>query len=117
MSRWFRIYDDLVHDRKVQDLPLSVFKGWINILCIASKHGGTLPSVDDIAFALRVPIQKAKDLIRALTAAGLIDQSPDGRLSPHNWKKRQHTSDVSTERVRAFRERHSNGFMKHEETF
>lgn len=116
MSRWFRLDDDVVHDRKVQDLPPPVFKGWINILCIASKHAGTLPSIEDIAFALRLTVPKTNDLIRSLVSAGLIDRSIDGEIFPHNWEKRQHKSDVSTERVQAFRKRQGNGTMKHDET-
>jgi hypothetical protein len=116
MSRWFRMYDDLVHDRKVQDLSPAAFKGWINILCIASKGAGVLPDIKDIAFALRLPIPKASSLVQDLVAAGLIDEQPNGKLSPHNWEIRQHKADVSTERVKAFRERQGNGAMKHDET-
>jgi hypothetical protein len=116
MSRWFRIYDDLVHDRKVQDLPGPTFKGWVNILCLASKHEGILPPLGDIAFALRLPIQKASQLVDALTSAGLIDQIADGQLSPHNWDQRQHKSDCSTDRVKLHRERKRNVPLKLIET-
>jgi hypothetical protein len=116
MSRWFRIYDDLVHDRKVQDLPGPTFKAWINILCLASKNDGILPSLGDIAFALRIPPPKASQLIQALTVSGLLDRSSSGELVPHNWDGRQHKGDSSTERVKAFRERQRNVSMKHFET-
>ena len=116
MSRWFRIYDDLVHDRKVQDLPGPTFKGWVNILCLASKHEGVLPPLRDIAFALRLPEEKSSKLIDALTDAGLLDRLQDGNLAPHNWDSRQHKSDSSTERVKAFRERQKNVSLKLIET-
>jgi hypothetical protein len=116
MSRWFRLDDDVIHDRKVQDLSPAIFKGWINILCIASKHGGPLPDISDIAFALRMPNPKASDIVRSLVAAGLLDKQPNGKISPHNWEKRQHKTDVSTSRVHAFRERQRNGLTKHDET-
>lgn len=116
MSRWFRIYDDLVHDRKVQDLPGPTFKGWMNILCLASKNEGILPPLGDIAFALRLPIPKASQLMDTLTSAGLIDRLPSGDLAPHNWDVRQHKSDISTERVKAFRERKRNVPLKLIET-
>jgi hypothetical protein len=116
MSRWFRIYDDLVHDRKVQDLAGPLFKGWINILCLASKNDGVLPSIGDVAFALRLPIPKASQLIEALTSAGLIDQLANGQLSPHNWDNRQHKSDSSTERVKAYRERQRNVSLQQDGT-
>lgn len=116
MSRWFRMYDDLIHDRKVQDLNPATFRGWINILCIASKHAGALPPINDIAFALRIPIPKATKLMAELTSAGLIDKSDSGLSSPHNWENRQRKADVSTDRVHAFRERQRNGFSKQGET-
>jgi hypothetical protein len=116
MSRWFRLDDDVIHDRKVQDLPPATFKGWINILCIASKHSGILPDTDDIAFALRLSPPKTSQLLQDLSVAGLLDRSANGKLSPHNWEKRQHKSDVSTDRVHAFRERQKNANGKFHET-
>jgi hypothetical protein len=104
--RWFRLYDDLLNDPKVQKLSGETFKLWINLLCIASKHGGVLPSLDDLAFQLRLPALVCKTEIDTLKAAGLIDG--DKKLKPHGWEKRQYKSDTSTERVKRFRERSSN---------
>ena len=50
MSRWFRFYDEALDDPKVQRLAPHLFKTWINLLCLASKEDGTMPSNDDIAF-------------------------------------------------------------------
>jgi hypothetical protein len=83
-----------------------MFKFWINMLCIASKHGGVLPSIEDMAFALRVSSDVCTAQINELKAIGLIDG--DKRLKPHGWEKRQYKSDTSTERVKRFRERCSN---------
>ena len=110
MGRWFRVYDDLVHDRKVQDLPSPTFKAWINLLCLASKNDGILPQIADIAFALRLQPPKATHLMQTLTAAGLIDQMPNGDMKPHNWDGRQFKNDNSTDRVQKYREkRKANG--------
>jgi hypothetical protein len=46
-ARWFRFYDDALNDPKVQKLSGDLFKAWVNILCLASKHGGELPAVND----------------------------------------------------------------------
>lgn len=51
---WFRMYNEVVDDPKVQRLPPAVFKNWVNFMCIASKHGGVLPEFKDIAYRLRV---------------------------------------------------------------
>ena len=104
--RWFRLYDEILNDPKVQKLSGETFKLWINLLCIASKHGGVLPSLDDLSFELRLPTLVCKTEIDTLKAAGLIDG--DKKLKPHGWDKRQYKSDTSTERVKRFRERYSN---------
>lgn len=112
--RWFRLYDEVLNDPKVQKLSGETFKLWINVLCIASKHGGVLPNLDDLAFQLRLPILVCKTEIDTLKAAGLIDG--DKRLKPHGWEKRQYKSDTSTERVKRFRERSSNVAVTVDET-
>jgi hypothetical protein len=106
MTRWFRLYDDVLNDPKVQRLSGDTFKFWINMLCIASKNGGVLPSIEDMAFALRVSNDVCSSLIDELKTCGLIDGSK--RLVPHGWEKRQYKSDTSTDRVKRFRERSRN---------
>ena len=46
MTRWFRVYDDLVDDPKVQRLDPSLFKALINLWCLTSANGGVLPPID-----------------------------------------------------------------------
>jgi hypothetical protein len=101
---WFRLDDDVVNDPKVQSLSGELFKAWINILCLASKGGGVLPTVDGIAFGLRVKPAKAEHIVSSLRKADLLDEE-DGVSRPHNWNGRQHRSDVSTSRVQRFRKR------------
>jgi hypothetical protein len=108
MSRWFRVYDDLVNDPKVQQLSPENFRYLINIWCLASKNNGALPSLADISFQLRVTLAKAAKIIATLQDAGLIDAHDSG-LSPHNWDSRQFKSDTSNDRVKRFRERQRNG--------
>ena len=104
MNHWFRIYTSVLDDPKVQKLPAETFQGWVNLLCLAKEHSGVLPSVDDIAFRLRMSRKKAATLIEHLEKSGLIDG--DGR--PHNWDKRQFQSDGSTERVQRYRKHKRN---------
>jgi hypothetical protein len=100
VSRWFRYYDDALNDPKVQRLPGELFKAWSNILCVASKNGGVLPSVGDVAFGLRLTTSKAGGIVAELARAELLDPVEGGYFRPHNWNERQFKNDVSTDRVK-----------------
>lgn len=115
MSRWWRAYDDAVDDPKVQRLPGELFKAWFNILCICSAFGGRLPPIKDVAFRLRIQERKATRIISELEVAGLLDRDQD-IVKPHNWENRQYQSDVSTDRVQAFRKRQRNVSVTPNET-
>jgi hypothetical protein len=107
MTRWFRVYVELVDDPKVQRLDPSLFKALINLWCLASAKDGVLPLIDEKAFKLRMKPEKAQRVLTELRAAGLIDDDERG-VRPHNWDERQFTSDGSTPRVKRFRERRRN---------
>lgn len=102
MSRWFRFYDDAINDPKILKLSDELYRAWVGILCVASKYDGVLPPNEDVALMLRVKPQKAAEYITRLVRAGLLDEIETG-FAPHNWDKRQYKSDVSTERVKRFR--------------
>ena len=84
MSRWFRYYDEALDDPKVQRLSGDLFKVWVNLLSLASKNDGKLPSADDISFRLRISVQDAQQRVEDLILAGLIDVLPDKSFEPHN---------------------------------
>ncbi len=107
MNRWFRVYDDLLDDPKVQRLSGDLFKTWMNLLCLASKGSGKLPTIADIAFKLRKSECDAKSATEDLILVGLLDILPTGDLVPHNWDNRQFASDSSAERTRAWRARNA----------
>ena len=108
MSRWWRAYDEAVDDPKLQNLKPELFKTWFNICCVTSQNGGKLPPLSSLAFKLRVKPERARAFVEELKAAGLVDDDGKGNLAPHNWSKRQYLSDVSTDRVKRFRERRRN---------
>lgn len=102
MSRWLRFYDDAINDPKILKLPEATRWHWVAMLCIASKHEGALPPLDEVAIHLRVTAAKATEIIATLVRAGLLDKTETG-FEPHNWNGRQFKSDVSTDRVKRFR--------------
>jgi hypothetical protein len=108
MTRWFRFYDDVINDPKIIELPDDLYRAWTQLLCIASKNDGTLPVVSHIAIMLRTTVSCTEKIISELVERGLIDECRSGVLSPHNWRKRQYKSDISTDRVKQFRKRERN---------
>ena len=102
MSRWWRAYDEALDDPKLQCLSDECFRFWFNLCCVCSENGGNFPSEEHMAFKLRMQRRKVSRLFGELVAAGLIDQDNQGSR-PHNWNGRQYKSDVSTERVKRFR--------------
>ena len=106
MSLWFRYYNEALDDPKVQKLHASLFKTWVNILSLASKHDGIIPAIEEVAFRLRMSDHDAQAHIDELIGLGLLDIRADRRVEPHNWMKRQFVSDTSTRRVRKFRKLH-----------
>lgn len=116
---WFRFYSSSLDDPKVQRLPAELFKAWVNLLCLANEGDprGTLPSLTDIAFRLRMSEEEAAAVLTDLENRNLIDHYFDNEMTPHNWEGRNPPSDSSTERVRRFRAKRSgNGEDAEDET-
>src|SRR5690242_16437092 len=99
--KWFRMYSEVLHDPKVQRLSPAMFKHWVNLLCLAndSTPRGVLPSIEDIAFALRIKPTEAGRIVGELVKLQLLELTPDGRAIPHNWTERQRNSDDVAARV------------------
>lgn len=102
MSRWFRFYDDALNDPKVQALSPVLFKFWVNLLCVASRNDGLIPPLSELKASLKARSDYVEAHLNELIKLGLIDLSGD-RFEPHNWRKRQYKSDISTPRVKRFR--------------
>jgi hypothetical protein len=109
---WFRFYHESLDDPKVQNLPPEVFKFWVNLLCLACRHDGKIPSLEDISFALRLSADACRALLERLLSATLIDSRCGGssgtHYALHGWEKRQYKSDTSYDRVKRYRERIKN---------
>ncbi len=103
MSRWWRAYDEAVRDPKLILLTNRQHRAWFNLLCIASANAGRLPDVSLVAVELRLQRAKARLLLDELIALELFERDDQGFVIPHNWSRRQYKSDVSTPRVKRFR--------------
>jgi DnaD/phage-associated family protein len=102
---WFRFYTEVLNDPKIIRLSDKEFRAWVLMLCIAAENDGAI-DFNDLPIRLRMPRVKAGQLFDALVANGLISQDDGEYARPHNWNVRQYKSDVSTTRVKRFRERH-----------
>lgn len=109
-SLWLRLYTEILNDPKVQRLPDSLFRAYINFLCIAKEYSndGVLPPKKDIAFFLRCPENSVKKFCDGLEKAELLDADGD-TLIVHGWNNRQYESDNDpTANMRKRRQRERN---------
>ena len=111
MSRWFRFYDEVLNDPKVMTLEPVLFKFWVKVLCVASNNKGTIIK-RALPFYLRESPEQVETLLKQLIDAGLVDETIDGLLEPHNWGKRQFVSDGSAERVKRHRAKRAAAGLK-----
>ncbi len=115
MNRWFRFYHEALDDPKVQMMRPELFKFWVNLLCLAARNEGRLPEHnEEIAFALRLDTKQVDGFVAELVDRALLDDGEE--LRPHNWDARQYKSDVSTERVKRYRETKRNVSCNESET-
>lgn len=103
---WFRLYSELLHDPKVQTLSETMFKAYINTLCIAGMNDprGAIPHLADYAFLLRVSEKQAEKIRNSLKISELLEENSDGFFI-HNWDERQFESDNVTIRTQRHREK------------
>jgi hypothetical protein len=115
---WFRYHVSDLDNPAVQRLPGDLFKIRLNLLCLASRQrqAGALPSLDDIAFALRLPAEELERATDDLVERGFLARTETG-FAFVDWSARQFLSDSSTPRVKRFRERRRNVSEDDNETF
>ncbi len=101
---WFRFYTRALDNAKIQKLSPTLFKDWVNVMCIAAENekDGELPDIDRYCFRVRISKAKAMRKLKSLVDSGLIDRVGD-HFQVHDWKDWQYNSDTSTERVRKHR--------------
>ncbi len=104
---WFRVHVSIIRSRKVQTLKPELFKWLINLWAVSADNGGCLPSVSDIAWQFHCNKSTVNKILDQLREVGLIEEF-NGTHRPHDWDQWQFESDVSTDRVKRFREKKRN---------
>lgn len=105
--KWLRLWSEMLDDEAVQQLPLSAFKVWIDLLCVVGEADGAPVTPEQLAFRARARKNRVKTGIDLLISVGLV-VTRNGRIKPRNWSRFQYESDSSTTRVKRFRKRSSN---------
>jgi hypothetical protein len=100
--QWIRLYTSVLDDPKIQTLPDSLFRFWIDCLLLCGLRGDSLPLTSHCAFRLRISERQVVARRSSLVSLGLIDETPDG-FKMHDWEQYQYDSDSSTGRVKRFR--------------
>lgn len=102
---WFRLYSEFATDPKVQMLPEVMQRRLVMLFCLECSNGiETFREAEretSLAFALRISEQELAETKALFIAKGFIDS----QWVVLNWSKRQYSSDSSTLRVRAHRQR------------
>lgn len=104
---WFRLYTEMVDDEKLRLLAFEDRWHYVAILCCKGK--GLIDSGDTQAMLMRklsvklgLTQRETETVLMRLEEVGLVDSST---AQPSGWNDRQFLSDVSTARVKAYREK------------
>lgn len=107
---YFKLWDGILDNIKVQRLTPELFMAWINIIAVTVRYGGCrgeLPSWEDMVFGLRADRGKVERWVKALVTAGLIDHK-NGRNSIHDFEKWNESKDkTAAKRQKAWRHRNA----------
>lgn len=107
-----KLWDNILDNIKVQQLPAPLFKAWVNLLVTVTRYGGVtgeLPPWEDLCFALRADRQSVESWVAGLVTAGLIDPPSENRhYSLHDWNKWNESRDPgAAKRQREWRRRNA----------
>lgn len=109
MNKWFRFHSATLDNPKIQGLSAVDFRNWVNLMCTACPTDGVLPKIPALAFRLRISEYQAGRLVERMVSLALVDRVEDGKHAIHDWSEWQYRSDVSTERVRRYRQQKRDG--------
>lgn len=117
LGPWMRLYVSTLDNPKVARLTEAQAWCWVKFLLYTVECKGIVSlDLTDAAFRLRKPLEKVRDLVQIFISAKLLERCDEG-YTPHDWEELQFSSDVSTSRVKEFRERQRNAQRNSDETF
>lgn len=104
---WIKLYLEILDDPKMGRLSDHLWRRTVELFLLAGKVGeeGELPTVDEIAWALRTSHDDVERELAELSKVGIVSQTSSGWMVT-SFKKRQFSE--SYERVKRYRGRYSN---------
>lgn len=103
--QWFRLYSRIVDDEKLRLLAFEDRWHFVALCCLQSSGLLGEPTSDlrdrKIAVKLGVQVRELEEIARRLREVDLVDEN----LTPIAWNELQYRSDVSTDRVKKYREK------------
>ena len=106
---WVKLFLEILHDPKMNRLPNHLWRRAIELILLAGETGddGALPTVEDMAWILRLEIDKMLEDLQGLAEVGVAHEAEPGKWVVVNFKKRQYSE--SYERMKRYRARNSYG--------
>ena len=106
---WFRLYNEMVDDPKIGLLSDAAFRLWVNILCVACQYGekgDTKLTIAEMEWKLRCNVSVTlQELLQSKLVTFHTNGNGKETIFIPKWETRQYQSDISTERVKKYREK------------
>lgn len=111
-QQWFRLYTEIVGDRKLRRHDPAIRWAWVSLLCAIKQSpvrgkfylSENVPGTfDDLADIAAVPLETIKQAIAIFKDQDMLSKD-EGPLKALHWGDRQYESDSSTERTRKYRQ-------------
>lgn len=111
---WIKLWVELIDDPKMGSLPHWVWRRFVEFLLAAKEydHDGLLQPVPQLAWRLRMPEKECEEALRALSAIGVVAETPDGWMVVNFAKRQARVPDV--ERQRQHRKQETKKLFSHE---
>ena len=106
-NTWFRMYSEFATDAKVQSMSEAMQRRLMMLFCLRSCDVLVTLHDDELAFQLRITDEELAETKALFLRKGFINDA----WEIINWDKRQFTSDRSSHRTAAYRERKKNGVV------
>lgn len=115
---WIKLWLDILRDPKMGRMSDRLFRRSVEMFLFAGdvNDGGTLPTLADMAWGLRITPEQLETELRELAAVGIVHRDEmTGRWFVTNFAKRQSRS-TDAERMRRYRARKKKQKEEKEET-